>query len=281
MSGLLFFKTKDLNKITEFYTKRIGARIWLGQPDCTVFKHGNFLFGFCQKDDQPADTNGVLTFFFESDIQVDDRYDDLQDIATTEPAYNDKYRVYQFFAKDPEGRTLEFQQFDHPLPVYYSADELLTRRRSVRAYADQPLSDDLYDAILNLARFGPTAHNKQSYYFKRINDRSVISKLAAMGGEMYAPLERAPEAVAIAADPNLSTQHVQDGCIGAYQFMLAAFAYGVGTCWMADMDTADVKRLVDIPDDHYLVTVTPIGFPVGEIPEAPERYDLSWYRRES
>jgi hypothetical protein len=42
-------------------------------------------------------------------------YDQLKQISTSEPAVNEKYQIYNFFTKDPEGRTLEFQAFLHPI----------------------------------------------------------------------------------------------------------------------------------------------------------------------
>jgi hypothetical protein len=57
----------------------------------------------------------VITFFSETRDYVDMMYDILQDIATTTPAENLTYRIYQFYATDPEGRTLEFQSFLHDL----------------------------------------------------------------------------------------------------------------------------------------------------------------------
>lgn len=41
---------------------------------------------------------------------------DLGDIATTGPRENTKYRIYHFFGVDPEGRTVEFRHFLHPVP---------------------------------------------------------------------------------------------------------------------------------------------------------------------
>ena len=42
-------------------------------------------------------------------------YDQLKQISTSEPAVNERYQIYNFFTKDPEGRTLEFQAFLHPI----------------------------------------------------------------------------------------------------------------------------------------------------------------------
>jgi hypothetical protein len=57
----------------------------------------------------------MITFFYPSREEVDRIFAELQDIASTDPAENQRYRIYQFFAADPEGRALEFQAFLHPL----------------------------------------------------------------------------------------------------------------------------------------------------------------------
>jgi len=45
-------------------------------------------------------------------------YDRLDDRAHGSPEVNEQYDIYQFFADDPEGRTLEFQTFLHPIDPY-------------------------------------------------------------------------------------------------------------------------------------------------------------------
>ncbi len=111
MPGIVFFKTKNLETLTKFYTERIGMEIWLQQPDCTIFRKDNFLVGFCQTNE--LETEGMLTFFFETTEKVDAIHSELADIAIGKPVENEKYSIYQFFAEDPEGRTLEFQAFLH------------------------------------------------------------------------------------------------------------------------------------------------------------------------
>jgi hypothetical protein len=114
MAGLVFFRTEDAEPIVEFYTERVGADVWLEQPGCTILKHGEFRFGFCERDE--TETCGILTFYFDDRAAVDEMYDRLEDVARDAPEYNEPYDIYQFFADDPEGRTVEFQTFEHPLP---------------------------------------------------------------------------------------------------------------------------------------------------------------------
>ncbi len=68
-------------------------------------------------------------------------------------------------------------------------------------------------------------------------------------------------AVVVCSDPAMSKRHIQDGCIVAYHFTLAAWNFGLGTCWIGGMDTEEVKEKLGIPQDHYVATVTPLGYP--------------------
>ncbi len=113
MGGIIFFKTCEMEAIVEFYQNRVGMSIWLEQPGCTILKYGNLLVGFCQRE--VAETEGMITLVFENREEVDKMYDALSDIALDTPKENQKYNIYQFFARDPEGRSLEFQVFLHEI----------------------------------------------------------------------------------------------------------------------------------------------------------------------
>jgi 8-oxo-dGTP pyrophosphatase MutT (NUDIX family) len=119
LGGLIFLKTNIRNTLVDFYAQRIGMSPWLEQPNISIMKHGNMILGFHQitkkSDMGHPDLHGMITFVYPSTEQVDEMYQKLLDIADGKPRYNDRYRIYQFFAYDPEGRNLEFQAFLHPL----------------------------------------------------------------------------------------------------------------------------------------------------------------------
>ncbi len=102
-----------LQEIVEFYVSEVGMYVWLEQEDCVILSHGNMLLGFCYRDSSEVD--GMITFFYPAKEDVDAMYELLSHITSSEPAENEKYEIYQFFAQDPEGRTLEFQTFLHPI----------------------------------------------------------------------------------------------------------------------------------------------------------------------
>ena len=114
MPGITFFRTMILNELEEFYTAKLGMQVWLKQEDCTILRYDNLLVGFCQRE--TCETNGMITLVYDTRAKVDAMYHRLEGLTIDTPKENKKYRIYQFFAKDPEERTLEFQCFLHSVP---------------------------------------------------------------------------------------------------------------------------------------------------------------------
>ena len=271
MSAIVFMKTKRLEELREFYMTRIGCQLWLDQGDCLILRHDNFLFGFCERDTVEASV--MLTFFYDSKEEVDRMFASLETISTTSPRLNPKYNIYQFFAADPEGRALEFQYFADPVARFRSGEELLRSRRSIRDFTQRPVPDKVLQNVLDVSRFAPTANNSQPYYFRVVRDKSILEWLSAVRGASTGPLGRAPQAVAICSDPTISPRYEQDACIAAYH-ILAAWFCGLGTCWIGGLDRSDVKEKLDIPSDHHVATITPLGYPSDRSIPTPERKSL-------
>jgi len=110
----VFFRTEDEARAVAFYRERVGAETWLEQDGCTILRHGDFKFGFCGRGE--TDDCGTLTFYYDDRECVDELYDRLEDRARDPPERSERYEIYRFFADDPDGRTVEFQTFLHPLP---------------------------------------------------------------------------------------------------------------------------------------------------------------------
>jgi len=113
MDGIVFFGSREHDAVVRFY-RELGATVWREQPDCTILQAGDFRFGFCARD--RPDTDGIVTFVFPDRTGVDDAYRRVgtldPDAPDSEPTYSETYDIYQAFATDPEGRTVEFQTFE-------------------------------------------------------------------------------------------------------------------------------------------------------------------------
>ena len=113
MSGIVFYRTERHDAVVDFYVETVGAERRLEQPDCTILRYDNQLFGFC--DRESTDDCGILTFVYDTPAEVDAIHgtvrDELGNDRVEEPHENGTYDIYQFFAEDPDGRTAEFQAF--------------------------------------------------------------------------------------------------------------------------------------------------------------------------
>jgi hypothetical protein len=107
--GIIFFQTRMLSELTDFYLNKVGCELWLEQAECKVFQFGNMLFGLCQRD--VVDNTGMISFNMVSREEVDTIYEQFKSESTDSPKENPKYRLYHFYTKDPEGRNIEFQYF--------------------------------------------------------------------------------------------------------------------------------------------------------------------------
>ena len=115
MPGLVFFRTARRERVVDFYTDRLGFEVWLRQDaGCTILKRENLLVGFC--DAEASETEGIVTVAVEDRAAVDALHEGLADVARGEPVENEAFDIYQFFAEDPDGRTVEVQTFLHPIP---------------------------------------------------------------------------------------------------------------------------------------------------------------------
>ena len=114
--GITFIRTAMIDTLKAFYLNEIGCELWLDQGGCAIFQHGNQLFGFCEAP--KAELEGLLTFFYTNTQMVDYMYGKLRHLADAPPMKNPKYRIYHFYAHDPEGRRIEFQVFLHELPSF-------------------------------------------------------------------------------------------------------------------------------------------------------------------
>lgn len=276
MSGIVFFQTKQLELIRRFYTEELGCGLWLDEKDCAVIQHGNMLVGFSGSS---GGMDGLISFFFDERAKVDEMYAKMKDAAEGKPTADKKHGVYRFFGRDPEERRLEFRCFDKQTSTCLTGEELLIQRRSVRKFARKAVPQEVIDQLIEISRWTPTAMNSQSFYFRVIRDKKTIDELSYIRGQSSEPIRHAPVAVVVCGDPSLSPLHTQDACLGSFQFVLAAWFHGLGTCWIGNMDTKSVKKLLKIQQDHHVAMVTPLGYPSKLPIESPERKDASWFVR--
>jgi nitroreductase len=152
--------------------------------------------------------------------------------------------------------------------------KLLKERRSIRSYDSRDIEDDVLTQILEATRWCMSARNRQPWTFYVIRNKSLIKEIAkeCTTGPFVAG---APVLVAIVGDMEFSPNwYLHDTCFASLQLTLAAWSLGVGTCWIGRINRENVKKLLNLKETDHLLTVLPLGYPKGKIPEPRPRKSL-------
>ena len=271
MSGLTFHRTIKYNEVVTYYKENMNMSVWLEQGGCTILQKGNFLLGFCDRDE--ADTDGMITFFFSDTKEVDRFYSLFKDSALEAPKENKRFGIYHFFTKDPEGRMVEFQTFLHNLSPYEEGREMLRNRRSIRQFKSELIPHEILESVFEQCRYVPTSCNSQAYHFMLVRDKEMITKLSLVRGSSSAPIGRAPLSVVVYVDRDNTKRPEQDGSIASTYLLLSAAQHGLGMCWIGGMDTDEVKDILHLDKNCHISMISPLAWP-DEIKNLPERREV-------
>jgi len=139
---------------------------------------------------------------------------------------------------------------------------IIKSRRSIRAYRDEPVPDEIVRDALDCARLAPTARNAQAWLFGVVTGEETLHRLAELA--THGPFIRdAPVCFAVfgARDHEF---WVEDCSAATTQLILALQAHGVGSCWVAGAGrdyAGAVRELLGVPDSYELASLVPAGFP--------------------
>jgi len=272
MSGIVFFKTKSLEKMHAFYHDKLKLALWLKQIGCNIYQSGNLLLGFIEAFE--PETQGIIDLFFPDQQTIDKKYFLFKDLAVHEPKMNDLYNIYNFPIKDPEGRIVNLQAFAHHLPPFKSLAESLIYRRSYREYKKEPVPTNILNEIFSLCRYSPTASDSQCFYYIATQNNDDLKFLAHSRGDLSEHIVNAPVAVLTVADQTKTLRPSTDAHIAGVYLMMAAFAFGLGSCWVADMNAPDIKERFKIPQNDFLACAIILGY-VEENQTIPNKRNIN------
>ena len=111
----------------------------------------------------------------------------------------------------------------------------LKTRRSIRAYKDTQVPDELLDQVLEAGLYAASGMNNQKVVMVAVRDketRDYMSRLnAAVMGREGDPFYGSPCVIVVLYDPSYFTGK-EDASLVLGNLMEAAHAVGLGSCWI-------------------------------------------------
>lgn len=164
--------------------------------------------------------------------------------------------------------------------------EAIRGRRSVRDYSTGPIQQDLLQQLVDAAVQAPSAMNEQPWHFTIITDRGVLDRVARdakahmlaaskdaphsehaaslLGDEAFHIFYHAPALIVISA-PSRARWSIENCSLAAQNLMLAAYAAGLGTCWIGFaqswLQTDEGRRAIGLPEALLPVAPIIVGHP--------------------
>ncbi len=165
--------------------------------------------------------------------------------------------------------------------------EAIKHRRSIRKFENKPVEDEKLNKILEAARLAPSGNNRQPWFFIIVKDDIVKQELAvATSNQMWlahAPLVIVAVADLVARGEGFAGMYIdedsgladvksiiRDTTIPITQILLEVDNQGLGACWCGAFKQKDVRPVLGIPGDKYVLAVIPVGYPAEE-PKAKPR----------
>ena len=121
-SQITFLYVRDIQRSARFYQDILGLSLVLDQGNCRIYRilEDCAFLGICESEAVAADPDSLIFTMVTSD--VDGWYERIRSRGWTcehAPRANDRFHIYHFFVRDPDGYLLEIQRFttpDWPMP---------------------------------------------------------------------------------------------------------------------------------------------------------------------
>ncbi len=138
--------------------------------------------------------------------------------------------------------------------------EAIESRRSIRRYKNDPIPEAALEQVLEAGRIAPSAANRQEHKFIVVKDEGLRKALVPACNDQDF-VGQAPVVIVGCSTNPTRVYAIVDVAIALDHMTLAAFASGLGTCWIGAFSEDKVKAVLGIPDEVKVVNVLPLGYP--------------------
>ncbi len=191
--------------------------------------------------------------------------------------------------------------------------EAIEKRRSIRRYRPDPVSDEILKSLLEAARLAPSGCNAQPWRFKVVKDTETKRKLAqaaydqpfiadapvvlvccadirgylegtvsgiedldrtgAVEGRVAGIILQKAEMMKVMPVGQIAPRIAFNVAIAVEHIVLRALDFGLGSCWIRLLDEQAIRNIFGWDEYLHVVSLLPLGYP-AEDPSPRKRRTL-------
>jgi nitroreductase len=181
-------------------------------------------------------------------------------------------------------------------------NEVLFSRRSVREYTSQLVDEQAIRHLIEASIYAPNAVNQQPWTFTVVREQAMLDRISREAkAHMLANMPASDHSEhfrSLLGDPKFQIFYhapvlivisgirqgpwiVEDCALAAQNLMLAAYAAGLGSCWIGFaqnfLNSPEGKQLLDLPAVSVPVAPIIVGRPKSIPVDVPRKTpDINW-----
>ena len=157
--------------------------------------------------------------------------------------------------------------------------EAIEKRASIRKYKNTSIDVNMILQLIDSARLAPSAMNQQTWEFIWVTDPEIRKQVydvceSQVRGKMPYIIESGGLIAGVCKpsdNPRFAKLNV---AIALQNITIAAMQFGLGTCWVGAFDPKILGKVLQVPEDHEIVSMLVVGWP-DENPPDKDRKELS------
>lgn len=168
--------------------------------------------------------------------------------------------------------------------------KLMEKRRSIRQFKQTPISREIIEKCVNVARLAPSAKNLQPLEFLYIDDPQIVKDIfpnTRWAGYINPDGNPKEDCEPVSYLLNLVNLEICDNNfkygLGAAveNFIMSTLANGIGTCWLLSINRKNIKNIVNLPEKYDLDSMIALGYPNEDPIYEDTDEDIKYYKDEN
>jgi len=157
--------------------------------------------------------------------------------------------------------------------------DLMSKRRSIRSYAEKPVENEKLAVLAKAVLLAPSSRGIFPCEYVIVRDKKTLEALSRAKAHGSSFLKNAPLGIVVCADTRKSDVWVEDASIASTYIMLFAQSLDLGSCWIqirkrknseGESSSSYIRSVLGIPEGYEIESIIAIGYPEREHPAHTE-----------